>query len=497
MFSKMNIKRLTYSGALFFALILSYTQCAKKFDQQDSFAPSNDIATVGGITANGTSALYCSIAGGCSINITGVNFFPKARVFIGPYECKNVVVAADFKSISCTAGKAQTGVYDISIINPDGRTSVIASSTTAAALQFSYASFLYLGSQEAPGKVYGFAQNPATGALLTIAGSPFSIPGNDGTYGAVISPNNQFIYAANYTSSTISIYSINPINGKLTAVGSAVASGGSGANGLFFHPSGNFLYVTNRAANNIGGFKVAGDGTLTAMTGSPFAAGTATLLNGIVIEPSGRFLYVASQGGSGGIAGFTIDAVTGVLAVIAGSPFSNTNGGFANTGDGIVAHQNGKWIYMGLTGQKRVAAYSMDQVTGVLTGIGTPVLNNSVTPYIDDGGSGANISPDGFQLYGTAFSITASNPKKVIVYNIDQTTGALTKASETDAGGGPNDIRVDTNGKFVYTCNTNNVPSVSGYSRNPADGSLTPLTPRDVPIPAPANGPGIMVIQKN
>lgn len=497
MFSKLNTKRLVYSGILFFSLIISYTQCAKKFDQQDSFSPSNDIATVGGITANGTSVLYCSISGGCPITVTGKNFFPKARVFIGPYECKNVVISTDAKTISCTAGKAQTGVYDISVLNPDGRTSVLDPATTAAALQFSYASFLYLGSQETPGKVYAYAQNPATGALLTISGSPFSIAGNNGTYGAVISPNNQFIYVANFSSNTVSIYSINPTNGKLTAVGTPLASGGSGPNGLFFHPSGNFIYVTNQTSNNISGFNVAGDGTLTAITGSPYADGTATTLNGVVIEPTGRFLYVASMGGTGGVAGFTIDVVTGALVVIPGSPFKNTNGGFSNTGDGIAAHQNGKWLYVGLTGQKRVAAYSIDQVSGVLTGIGTPLLNNSSTPYVDNGGSGANISPDGFQLYGTAFSTVSTDPKKVIVYNIDQSTGALTKASETDSGGGPNDIRVDTNGKFVYTCNTINVPSISGYSRNSADGSLTPLAPRDVSIPAPASGPGIMVIQKN
>ena len=86
--------------------------------------------------------------------------------------------------------------------------------------------------------------------------------------------------------------------------------------------------------------------------------------------------------------------------------------------------------------------------------------------------------------------------EKVIIYNIDQTTGDITKASEGDAGGGPNDIRVDTNGKFVYTCNSMNVPSISAFSRNPTTGALTPLAPRDVAIPAPTSGPGIMVIQK-
>jgi 6-phosphogluconolactonase (cycloisomerase 2 family) len=151
---------------------------------------------------------------------------------------------------------------------------------------------------------------------------------------------------------------------------------------------------------------------------------------------------------------------------------------------------------MGLVNQKRVAAFTIDKTTGVLTGLGTPVLNNSTTGYTDNGGSGANISPDGLFFYGTAFSTTAAHPKKVIVYAIDQLTGDLTLSSEADAGGGPNDVRVDTNGLFAYTCNSANNPSVSAFSRNTSTGALTPLSVRDYAIPTSNYGPGIMVIQK-
>ncbi len=491
-----NIKRISYSAVAMASLILSFTQCAKKYDTQDSYAPSNNKPVVTGVTANGSAVLYCSISGGCPLIIKGKNFFPKAQVKIGPYTCANVVISADNTQISCTASQAQTGVFDITITNPDGFPSTVDPTIPAGSLQFSYASFLYLGSQETPGKVYGYAQNPATGALLTIVGSPFSVATENGTYGAVISPNNKFIYVANVSTGTVTIYTINAVNGRLTAVGLPVTTGGGSPNGLFFHPSGNFLYVTNQTGNSVTGFSVAADGTLTAIAGSPFSAGTATTLNGIVVDATGRFVYAASMGGTGGVAGYSINSTTGALTLLPGSPFKNNNGSFANTGDGITIHPNSKWLYMGLTGVRRVAAYNIDSTTGVLTGIGTPVLNSPSPGYVDDGGSGANISPDGFQLYGTAFSTTAVDPKRVIVYNIDQTTGDLSKASEIDTGGGPNDIRVDTNGKFVYTCNTKNIPSVSAYIRNPADGSLTALSPRDIAIPAPASGPGIMVIQK-
>ncbi|MBC7742195.1 MAG: beta-propeller fold lactonase family protein [Bdellovibrionaceae bacterium] len=485
-----NVFKFLYAG---FA-ILSLTQCAAK----DSFAPSDVKPLLKTVTANGGGALYCSISGGCPLSITGSEFYNGAKVFIGSYECLNTVISETHDRIDCEVGPGKSGLFDIRIRNRDGNFSVIDKSVTdPTAIQFAYASFLYLGVQDSPGKVYGYAQNPVTGALLSIPSSPYSIPTSaNQTYGTVISPNNKFLYAANVLSGTVSTFSIKPQTGQLTAVGPAVVTGGTVPNGLFFHPSGNYLYVTNQGGNSVSVMTVAADGTLTAIGGSPFSAAPATSLNGIVVDSTGRFLYVASMGGTGGVVGYAIDSNTGALSLISGSPFKNTNGAFANTGDGITIHQNGRWLYMGLVGVKRVAAFDIDQSTGALTGIGTPILNNSTTGYTDNGGSGANISPDGLFFYGTAFSTTATHPKKVIVYNINQSTGQLSLASEADAGGGPNDIRVDTNGNFAYTCNSSNTPSVSAYSRNPANGALTPLTPRDISIPTGNGGPGIMVIQK-
>ena len=484
------------SSLLFLSsLILISTQC-KKFDE-GSFAPSSP-AIIKTISANGGGLAYCSISGGCPLTITGENFAPTSVPYVGPYKCLNVVISPDFKQIDCKVGPAQNGIYKITVKNSDVQDSVLDPTMPSTANDFTYASFLYLGSQETPGKVYGYAQNPETGALIAIPGSPFSISGHNSTYGVVIHPNNQFLYAANVSSRTISVYSINPLTGVLTAVGTPVASGANGTNGLFFHPSGNYLYATNQSGNSISAFSVAGDGTLTAITGSPFATTGATSINGVVVSSDGMFLYAASMGGSGGVVGFSIDQSTGALTTIPGSPFRNTLGGTTtNPGDGITIHPNHRWLYMGLVGQRKMAAWSIDQSTGVLTAIEAPILNNSTTGYVDDGGSASTVSEDGLFLYGTAFSTNPSDPKKIIVYAIDQSTGGLARVSEIDTGGGPNDIRLDTNGKYAYTCNSVNPPSVSAYSVNKSTGELRSLTPRDYAIAAPASGPGIMVMQRN
>ncbi|MEQ1723432.1 MAG: beta-propeller fold lactonase family protein [Pseudobdellovibrio sp.] len=495
MLKKKLIKNLSYFGLAALSILFTLTQCAKTFDGE-AFAPSNAVATVKTVTANGGGALYCSISGGCPAIVTGSDFYSGAKVYFGPYECTNPVISSDHSQISCTVGPGKSGVFDVSIVNRDGKASIFDPSINPTNLKFSYASFLYVGVQDSPGKVYAYAQNPETGALLTIGGSPFSVASNNQTYGTVISPNNKFLYAANVSSGTIAAYQINAATGSLSLVATPVASGAASPNGLFFHPSGNFLYVTNQGGNSVSAFAVASDGTVTAVVGSPFSAGSASALNGLVVDPSGRHLYVASMGGTGGVVGYSIDATTGALTLLPGSPFSNTSGGFNNTGDGITIHSNGRWLYAGLVNQKRVAAFDIDSVTGVLSGIGTPILNNSTTGYTDNGGSGANISPDGLYFYGTAFSTNAAHPKKVVVYTIDQTTGDLTRASEADTGGGPNDVRVDINGLFAYTCNSSNVPSISSFSRNTTTGALSPLSPASITIPTGNGGPGIMVIQR-
>ncbi len=68
----------------------------------------------------------------------------------------------------------------------------------------------------------------------------------------------------------------------------------------------------------------AADGTLTPVAGSPFSAGSGP--GCMAPDPEGKFLYVANFNfgapGSSNISAYTIDAGTGALTPIAGSPFA-------------------------------------------------------------------------------------------------------------------------------------------------------------------------------
>ena len=70
--------------------------------------------------------------------------------------------------------------------------------------------------------------------------------------------------------------------------------------------------------NNITAYSIdASTGILTEIAGSPFAAGSIPFL--MTADLSGKFLYVANKGG--GVSAYTLDLATGSLTPISGSPF--------------------------------------------------------------------------------------------------------------------------------------------------------------------------------
>lgn len=85
-----------------------------------------------------------------------------------------------------------------------------------------------------------------------------------------------------------------------------------------------FVYVANHNSADLSAYAVdAGTGALTPIEGSPFATGYGPL--GVAIDPSGKFVYVANNGLSGkagNISAFAINPLSGALTPVQGSPFT-------------------------------------------------------------------------------------------------------------------------------------------------------------------------------
>ena len=133
---------------------------------------------------------------------------------------------------------------------------------------------------------------------------------------------------------------------------------------------GAYVYVTTFDATPpstggyVFGFSVNSDGTLAAMAGSPFRAGTHP--SAMASDPTGAYLYVTDSA-NGDVWSYSI--ASGPLAPVAGSPFPA-----GNVPSAIVVDATGKYAYVANSQDANVSAYSISNgVLSFLGGSPTPV----------------------------------------------------------------------------------------------------------------------------
>jgi 6-phosphogluconolactonase len=143
-----------------------------------------------------------------------------------------------------------------------------------------------------------------------------------------VDESGKFAYVANDVSNDVSAYTIDSTTGALTALVASPFAAGSNPTAVIVDPSGTFVYVANfngggtPGGNNISAYTInANTGALTPVTGSPFATGMNP--SSVRTDPSGKFLYVTNENPTvNNVSAFTIDASTGALGPVTGSPFS-------------------------------------------------------------------------------------------------------------------------------------------------------------------------------
>jgi len=129
-------------------------------------------------------------------------------------------------------------------------------------------------------------------------------------------PNGRYAYVINELDSTITAYGYQADRGTLHAlqVVSTLPSGFAGTTTgaeIAVHPSGRFVYGSNRGHDSIAVFAVdGGSGELTAVDWTPTGGRTPRTF---ALDPSGKALYAANQD-SDTIIGFAVDQATGRLA---------------------------------------------------------------------------------------------------------------------------------------------------------------------------------------
>jgi 6-phosphogluconolactonase (cycloisomerase 2 family) len=223
-----------------------------------------------------------------------------------------------------------------------------------------------------------------------------------------------------------------------------------------------FLYVVNQSSNNVSGYKInATTGALTKITGSPFKAGSQP--SGLAVDPAGKFVYVSNQNYpnyTGTVYGYSINAASGALKQVSGSPYPESDNPYGVA----VSPGAGKFAYIVNVYSNNVSAYTIAKSGSLKKVPGSPFSSGGGEP------EEIAIDPTG------KFAFVPNTEDDILSANtIDATTGALTPVGAYNEGKTPNFAVVDRTGGFVYVGNTNS-NNISAYTIDPSSGELTKIT---------------------
>ena len=288
-------------------------------------------------------------------------------------------------------------------------------------------------------------------------GTPTSVTGPSTSLG-MAAMNNAFLYASAPSSgisgsSGINAWSINPTTGALTPVPGSPFSLGplSLAAGLAADGAANTLYVAD--AGRIDVLKADSIGALTPITGSPFTTGTSLFL---AIDPQDRFLFAADVTPPGNLLAYTIDAATGALTVVPGSPFPM--GTTSTLFLGIAVDPLGKYVYVVAEGSNQLAAFSIAS-NGVLTPVpGSPFTTGNMPMAVAAG--------NGFVYVTNAGDGTVSG------YKVDSSTGALAPIAGSPFALDLGVLTTDSAGNFLYSAG---VGGMMAFKIDATSGALTQI----------------------
>lgn len=322
------------------------------------------------------------------------------------------------------------------------------------------AGYVYvLNDNTAGNNIYGFSVNETTGELTALTGFPVSTGFNGGgsTNLEMITVDkvNKRLYAVNRGSSNISAYSINETTGALTALPFSPITGIANERGVYVHPSGSPLIV---AGDAVASFLIIPTAA-TQATGSPFAVGTGVSPGGSTLSPDGNYFYTGGNTGNF-FAGFSVDASSGVLTTLAGSPFDTggatpyptamdstgrlfvvpsrlattrvyttsngiptvvTGSPFANGLTGITAegevHPNGNFFLLADRTNSRIGVY---RING--SGADTTLTAITGSPYVTGGTLSLAFV---FNQTGNFLFTANSSSRNLTTFTIDPSTGTL------------------------------------------------------------------------
>lgn len=305
-----------------------------------------------------------------------------------------------------------------------------------------------------PGQIWAFSINATTGAWTPVPGSPYDVHNNRNPL--AFDRLGKFAYASTNASietpndapraGAVITFAIDATSGALTQVGEPVVTAGLGQTPVTIHPHGNSAYIASDAG--MASFSVdPNTGTLSS-TDSPHGL-TPYQFHTFRIAPSGKFVYASNYdpGRHGnGVAAFTVDASSGRLSEVAGSPYQvGMEYLIPSTPYPVTIDPSGRFVYMGTGGSHfcktlvpceleyepgKIWAYAIDAVTGALSEIAGSPFSIETEPdsiTFDPSGKAAYVLSRGDNNRGDW----------IYTYTMNNSTGALNPIGRVPTGAHP------------------------------------------------------------
>jgi YVTN family beta-propeller protein len=229
-----------------------------------------------------------------------------------------------------------------------------------------------------------------------------------------------------------------------------------------------FAYVANTGSTTgtVSAYTVGSDNTLSAITGSPFAAFD-TNSRSVVSDSDGNYIYVADVGSSttaGSIDAYAVNRTTGALTSVSGAAMS-TVGGTNPTALAIYSSNLYAAFENSAIGVSGAGVAAFTSASGALTQSTLGVASIGSLPptsiAVDPSSGSFLYVTNGTAIYG--FTIGSS--------------GTLTATSQGGStpltGNSPNQIVIAPSGKFAYVASGS--AGIDAYSINASTGVLTKI----------------------
>ena len=314
--------------------------------------------------------------------------------------------------------------------------------------------------------------------VTEIAGSPFT----DGIFNPqqlVFSPDSKWLAVANFSSSTVSIFSVNATTCQLTFV-SSVPTGGLQPIGVTYSPDGTCLAVGNFISSDISIFTVNPTTGAITLLGAPVPTGGLQPV-GIAYSPNGDCFAVANEfdtipfTGNGSVSIFSVDPVTCAITLV-GAPVTTgvLNPVSVDYSPDSTCLAIANFDVFGSSGS--VSVFSVNPLTCSITLVGAPFMTGDMHP------ASAVYSPNGMCLAISNTNLLDLSGGSVSIFSVDQDTCFLTEVGLALPTGGstPFPLTFSPDGLCLAVVNSRS-NNFTIFSVNPTTCIINPI---GSPIPA-------------